>query len=794
MSKTKKRFITILASLAVLLLALGVALGVLMPSVTAGAATTYSPSSIFWARDGGEVRAYAENAEAENGYVTFVFAEGTATEGTVEYHRDVALKWYNPVDEKALAAEGSTLTRTGELGRFKMVFSFVGVNFESYTLTFQSSEENVSKDAQAVNELVFKNGTDGVYVYIKDASLQNDDNKDYDPAPDSGEVLKVDTSADITFTLTEDESCEPGEFLVKINDQTVGTEHTKFTNIGGYFLEYRTSGTANMPIAFKAVMPEGSEAVQKVVMKEFNGQTFEVSGEKSSTAEDDGTYAYSNPRVTDNASPALVISEKIYPFTLGQRFSLSYEAIDVCDDTVVVTRYYYMAKQTDGAYPLPDFTSDTKDYKTLYTSTYFMPPQEGLEEEKEYVSIRFTLNDGRDGYGDRYYYLSWYAADGAVETLADADGNGLDYILVDREREAPEYTVLTATEATKTNEQSADYDEVVDKYQTELKAAAEKVSAGDGAYFYLPSLRNLIESKYADYRNLRFTVSYYKPGLAEGSTASNETSLRYNNLRFEVEAPGTYKFRIFAADAAGNTMKLWTNEPNAEDRQLVTLSTSNIWDFENVPEFSVYIDYTGAVIEDPGTQTTGNRGTSYSISDFDIVAYGDCTREYTLWRLDTSKLPKDVNPTYQQLVDETEFYFTTYHDCFVKINKFNDEISEDDEEWSRTDNAYHWNPGTTPGSFTPQEKGFYVVELLLTDPYLANKTQSAYQVIEIQNPRDVTSRQIDWFQNNVTSVVLFAISAVLAVAIVVLVLVKPAEKSVEDVDLDKLKGKKGKKE
>ena len=39
---------------------------------------------------------------------------------------------------------------------------------------------------------------------------------------------------------------------------------------------------------------------------------------------------------------------------------------------------------------------------------------------------------------------------------------------------------------------------------------------------------------------------------------------------------------------------------------------------------------------------------------------------------------------------------------------------------------------------------------------------------------------------------LFAISGVLAIAIVVLVVVKPAEKNVEEVNLEKLKGQKRK--
>ena len=84
------------------------------------------------------------------------------------------------------------------------------------------------------------------------------------------------------------------------------------------------------------------------------------------------------------------------------------------------------------------------------------------------------------------------------------------------------------------------------------------------------------------------------------------------------------------------------------------------------------------------------------------------------------------------------------------------------------------------------------MKLNLIDSYLYKNETTAYQAIDIRNPVDVTPQQIDWLRNNVTSVVLFAISAVLAVAIVVLFVVKPSEKNVEEVDLDSLKGKKKK--
>ncbi len=804
MNKTKIRFITIIATcFALFALLTGLAVGALMPSVDASAAAkTYSPTSLFWGMTGGEVRAYSLNkadAEAEDsfGYVTLVFAETDHKEGSVEYHRDLALKWYLPVNEKP--EEGAEVDRGAKLQYFSMCFSFPEVNFDTFTVTFSGTEENVTKDGKSVNEIIFRNNGGSVYAYLKDSALQDDENKDYEPS--EAERLNIASpEEDITIALSE-EGCGAGEFAVTLNGQKFGGEHSKLTNVGGYFMEYSTSSNANVPLTFKAVMPEGAAGFQKAVMKEFNGQTMKVTGGKAGTENGDGTVLYESGTVTDDAPPALVLSQQVYAFTLGQRYSLDYEVMDVCDDTLSVTRYYYFARQNGGdGWVRPNLTEQQdKDngYQQLYTNNYFLPTQEtDPGEDTEYISIRFTIDDGRDGATDGlYYYLTWYASEGSVATLGEGE-NQFDYILVNRERQAPYYTVIKADEEKKENVKSEEYDAAVKEYQDQLNEAAKNASAGDGAYFYLPSLRNLIKSDWADYRNLRFSIYYYKPGVAEGSSASSQTSLRYNNLRFEIEEPGVYKFRIMAADAAGNTMQMYIDEGDG-NMKLTALSSGNIWDVEELPDFTVKVGYKGAIIEPMEDQSIGYRGSSYNITNFEIIAYGNSTREYSLWYFDEAAA-KDKGlaiPSYSEFVEDAAKFLndTAYEGCFTEIRKYNSDVTADDEEaWNRTDNAYNWNPGSTPGSFTPQKSGIYIVKLNLIDSYLYKNETTAYQAIDIRNPVDITPNQIDWFRNNVTSVVLFSISAVLAVAIVVLLVVKPSEKNVDAVDLDSLKGKKKK--
>ena len=779
MNKVKVRFLTI-ASLVVMLIAvLALAVCSVIPRRTAQAVTEveYEPSAVFAAGVGGEVGA----SEGDTSYIEFSLADG----GKTHFRRDLALKWFSADDS---AESASSAVKPGKANYFSMQFSFPSVDFETFTIEFQSDEENITKDAQAVNSLVFEKTADGrLTVRVKNASQQDLENND--PALKPGTVAANSVSNDFTLTFAEatDAEAVAGDFKVVLRCGGAPVLESRFTNIGGNYLEYRSSAatTPNTPITFTAELPEGAAegATQSVLMKSLNGQSF----------------ALTEGRVQDVTAPVLVLNEEVYAFTLGKKFSLEYEAIDVCDDTVSVSRYYYMAAQNeDGSYIAPDASEeDDYDYDTLGTSTYFMPVTEtpAGQPPVEYVSIYFDLKDGRradDGSDEvsETVYLTWYAAPASdtVETL-----NGCDYIRVDRNEEGPAYTGLTATEGDTeadngnvTDEGGANtYGTAVQAYRTALEAAAENTSAGTGAYLYMPSLRGLIYSKFADYRNLQFTVCYYQETQADGDTASSESGLSYNELRIEVDEDGWYRIRIFATDASSNAMKYYN-----EDGELVDVTTSNVWDIEGIPEFRVYIDYDGASIEDPGSQDYGYRDRTYTISDFDIIALAGYVEDYALYYFDSDYLAEgQTMPSYDDFVENAEQYFTdTYKASMIRINEYNSDVTEDDENWDDTDNAYNWNPSSSL-SFVPQRSGIYVVELTVTDPNRPGTMETAYMAIEVRNPVDVIPGQSQWLQNNITSVVLFAISAVLAIVIVVLFVVKPSDKKVKEVDLEKLKGR-----
>ena len=521
----------------------------------------------------------------------------------------------SPISGSPAAPEGtqSTLAKPAVANYFSMEFSFTSADFELYSISFESTEENISKEGKAVNSVLFRPTEEGgLEAAIRDASQQDED---FDIETLTWTAVAA-IAEDVTDTIRIAFSASGngvGNFAVTVYADDAEKLTGEFTNVGGNYAEYRSSSssTPNTPIIFNMDLPEGAQDV-KVLMKSLNGQSFLLDG----------------GNVVDTVAPVLAVNEDVYAFRLGQRYNFTaYEAIDVCDDSVSVTRGYYMAKNNgDGTYEIPDesATGDDSLYKSLTTSTFFMPHVlfDGRADGR--VCLH-PLQPGRRPYPRRrrprseYVYLAWYAADtteagGIVRTLSSQAGEdstvqSMDFIVVTPdEQEGPYYTGVTADESTGTNVTDDTYTAAVEEYQQAVTEAAENTNAGTGAYLYLPSLRGLIESSFADYRDLSFTIYYWHESQEVGSDPSSETSLSYNNLRFEVDREGTYTFRIVAEDSAGNEMMMYDNE-----RNLVALSSSTVGydsDGENfqipeIPTFTATIDYNGASIEKPVRRTTG---------------------------------------------------------------------------------------------------------------------------------------------------------------------------------------------
>ena len=878
MSKVKLRWISIAALVALLAVTLGLAFHVL-PHVSKASAAPVSPTTVFQTVGNASIEPTAD-AEEKGDWTRFRFSSSDTDGGKVQFRRNLALKWFAAENEEFdyKKPEGDARINPGKAHYFSTSFAFPSIEFTAFTITMESSEENISKKGESSNALVFlyDSAANTLKLELHNSAFDAETNGGSAPAP-SRLIAEADRTAVITIsfaeTLSGGEPCDAGDFAVYVSfGEGKGEYLGNFTNIGGNFI--RSSGDTLVPLTFEAELrakaAEEEKVTQIVEFHSLNEQTFDLNEEG---------------KVVDNAPGVLAINEKIYPLRLGQKFSITYQAIDVLSSSTpsVTSQYYMLRRDADAAEDQPEegdgpatyaetvddhyvLPADS-DYKTLRSSTYFFPPTDESEDDTSYVSIRYRVSDGT--FTENYVYLTWYAAPGAVETLGDeayettaswvcpecksltdkeyhdaldanadavctgekddpADpegetkiacggridayeidktaGNYFDYLIVNREIAGPSYIGITADESAKENGYAEGWDETswndaVADYQQSVEDAAKDVSAGDGAYFYLPSLRPLIQSNYVDYRNLRFSIYYYKHGTAEGSSASSATSLRYDGLRFEVDQRGYYRFRVVAQDAAGNTMKYFD-----EDNNLVTVSGSNVWDIDAIPEFRMYIGYTGPSIEDSDTQTEGHRDQNYSISNFSIIALDGYETDYNLYYFDPAALPADKTVTYADLVealkkegtgsektnldDGTGWLWNCIKDNEIPV--YSSEITEDDEEWADT-NAYAWDPDSSL-SFTPQAKGFYVVKVTVTDAEMrgGDGVATAYKAINVQNPIDTILGSSRWLESNTTAIVLFSISAALLIAIVLLLVIKPSNKNVEEVDLSKLKGRKKK--
>ena len=757
MKKTRVHSMAIAALTLLFALVLSLAVGSLLPRKSANA-LDYRPSTIFSAGTNGSIST-TDASESDTTFIKLTLKEG----GKVHYRRDLALKWF------VAAEEGKNL---GEVRYFNLSFRFVELNFTHFSLTFESSEENVSKDAKATNVLHFYYEDGKTYAAVQNAFEQNDEWE-----PESKIEVDFTESVKVEFAEKLDgEDCSIGEFAIYVNEEPIG----KFTNVGGNYMDYLSSAssTPRIPFTFTAdeLMEDATKKEVSVIVNELNGQTFEVS---------------ESGRVEDNAPAVLVVNEKIHAYRLGRRWSLTYKAIDVCDDSVTVTRKYAMLKLgEDETYQAPE----EDDYKTLTTSTCFMPTNDvqGIE---QYVVIYFNLDDGSRGEDkdSMRVYLNWYATESAIEVFGEGE-EAFESIKVNRDQGGPSYVGLTADTDLKENVKEKDenenviLDELSAQYQERVLEAAEGLSSGTGSYFYLPSLRGLITSDYADYRNLRFSVYYRKQSDQPGSNATSATSLQYNGLRFEIKEDGKYVFKVLATDSSNtsdNVMKYYY------EGKLQEVTAGNIWDIEEIPQFYFEVSYNGATIEKPSDPTPGYSEQTYTFSAFTVVALEGYETKYTLYRFDTDKITDGrTAPSHASFVKEPDKYFSEFFDCMTPITEYNDSVTEDDEvRWANTDNAYHWNPSESL-SFVPQESAFYVLRLEVTESRLPGHVETAFQVIDVRNKIDPLDNVSEWLENNIVSVVLFSISAALLIVIIILFVVKPSEKKVEEIDLESLKGNK----
>jgi hypothetical protein len=741
-------------------------------------------------------------------YLQFEFKGDDADSDYVKYRNPLAYKWFWNKDK---ALEGWDDTDKDSFkdvyqdgyNYFSTQFAFTGdMNFKTFTVTFNSSENSKTKDDLTTNEIVFFND-DGVYSV---AARTNDDkdveNKDLKKEALTSSLAPTknddeETPVVITITFTKEDSLKSGEYAVHlfIGDETQEAASFTFTNIAGSYVDYDAS---NGTLAFSAEVDSDTSKTQKVNLMSLNGQSFKIDGSAT---------------ITDFAPTVIAVNDEIKTFTLGTTLkSFDYLPISVCNSSssnskISKTLTYYQYDPDDIEADWATLTDTIRLWELPNSTTY-------ATDGCEYVAIKIVVSvSGED---EEYtYYLSDYAEDGyskeitlkdpkSVDSESTEEAEMLNFLKVGHDTDAPYYI------------DEPDYTDNVAEYQQEIDDHSDEVKAGDGYYFYLPSLENLIDDDETSYTGLKFTI-YYRS--TANSSTSTQTSLAYNKLQIPTTDVGDYEFRVIAADKNGNTMKLCLKKADGSYGKEQTVTSSNIWDFDEevIPTFKFTVQNQGMEIEEIETLTSAYINANYTIEEMEVNG-NERDRSYDLYHLEgidfndisysdmiafvNSLVDDDDDTATKEVVTEKEFVEKlivwykenrsgeiTYDETeqyLTKIPHWDSDgpLSDDDDDWETHGNYNEWKDSSL--SFTPRESGYYILRVKLADSERLGETKYAYQVVQVQAESDAAYGETYWIENNVVTVVFIVIAAVCAVGIVVLLLVKPSEETVEaDVKKDK---------
>jgi hypothetical protein len=112
---------------------------------------------------------------------------------------------------------------------------------------------------------------------------------------------------------------------------------------------------------------------------------------------------------------------------------------------------------------------------------------------------------------------------------------------------------------------------------------------------------------------------------------------------------------------------------------------------------------------------------------------------------------------------------------FEKIGEAGDRINSE-EKYEK----YEWN--SSAKSFATVEEGQYLILGDFWEGGIPAQRATAYMVVTVESEEAIIKGESDWLKNNVASVVLFSIAGVMLILIIILLLVKPSDETLEDVD------------
>ncbi|MGN1373306.1 MAG: hypothetical protein ACI4VK_04590 [Candidatus Coproplasma sp.] len=722
---------------------------------------------------------------------------------TVEYRQNLAYSWR---------------TSETEVGKFSMVIGFANTDFERYVIQFQSQQYVLSEDKITKNYIVFTPSASEGKVDMSVVQKLEDDTVLTPVATELSGRIKI------AFGDFND-----GNYSLIVNGYTVSF----FKNVYEPFASYVSSGdTAVTPLIFSATFAaDQQDNTADMILYDINGQSFEL----TSTKEDsDGNLVYET-KITDNAAPVMCFIETPSYLIDGDSIGFNYKVIDVLGTSTRATAYYYVL--SGDQYADGDFDCDKYDYsgegdnaddnpfieitsassiRIIRDENTFIPS--GMLEDNVFglVKIYYKIADrsSTNALSD-IIFVDWYAKDDAIVTV-----KGSNFLkLIDENDHKPglTYAQKSDVDLDVVSDPLEAYKQTIQKFQTayqkKIDEAIEtledgKLYAGTDSKFYLPSFDNLTDESgnpiyidLADTDDYLFKSDYKYSIYYRAKTSGSSTSLASNALAISLnEADVVYRFTIYITDSFNNDMRYPTLNDNGE---IVweTIAAEDVWseDYaELLPFFEFHVSYKEATATPPESLSIAYVNSSYSGVSFTIKGVsGTYTAKYDLYIVDRDGINDALNKTYdyESFKNDVDSLFTNAQtrQYFTTVKPANS-LLETDEDYELF-KELNWN--ATSITFTPRSvEDFYVVRLTLEDN---NSKQTEYQYAVVSASVETTSLkgESDWVENNLVSIILFSVAGVFAVALVVLLIVKPKDSgdidAVYSEEIEKENAKKGKK-
>ena len=789
MKRTKFR-ISIIALALVFLFSVAAFFAINFNSKSADAAGTVSVSSLFNKVGGANVVVDKQGDGDDAEYYTMFLLTGD--DDNISFRKNLAYSWYEYGEvEEGEEADGETQEGEEEEAPaapvvhnfFNMEIGFKNTNFEKFVIAFESQQYHKTEEGKTVNYVMFFPDTTSesgnfVKVLITDDKDATVDDVDNDATLAIGHIhIRFTSKVEGGYVMVVSENPEA-------TGDSATSVHRVFENVGGNYAKSSSSTTTPVyPLIFSAEFDEESneKEVAQMVLYCLNNQRFAVKNAYQATG---GDY-YTNGTVNDDTPAALCLNKEISNLKIGGSVSFDYQLIDVLRSSPSSTLHYYVLEYDDTGRDINFDNYKAKRYKEvdsdvlLESDEYIYLPTLGKDggtglgrnfnvdmAVKVYAEVKDTSSNGEYS----YVFLDWYVRDELKLTI-----DGYDFIAVGDDVDGITYN---------TNDATLSWQTIVTDYQIKVDDAAKDLSAGTSSYFYLPSAELLFASDATAYSDMKISIYYYS------DTQSSNTSLASNNLSINVTKTGSYRFTLYATDAAGNNMYYID-----EDGELVEFSSSEIWEIyadddrhDYLPWFTFNVDYKGVQFkETPGKQSTAYVGTTYSSASFEINGVDNKYEvKYRLFLFDRAGYYADTNKTfsYEEFLDVMDDLFENNRIYFKEIK----EVTENDEDYEEFKD-YEWNSSST--SFVPQDgNAFYYMRAEVTDTeYNTDPVTCSLAIIASVEAKQLKGDS-DWLQNNVASVILLSVAGVSLIAIILLLVIKPKDKEDIDVQFEKLNKKK----